>query len=156
MAFAWKASHGHVATLLEAHWLTHWSIHWTDKNKHVRKGCSWSKVVGCLMPVSWLSHDCLMTVSWLSHDCLMAVWQLSGNFLETFWQLSGKILATFWKLSGNFLKTFWKLSGNLLATFPGPKHERPVKKASRELQKAALRTSHQLLKCQVVFTKICL
>ena len=39
----------------------YWSSHWTDKNKHVCKVWNWSRVVDCLMIVSWLSHYCLMT-----------------------------------------------------------------------------------------------
>ena len=30
--------------------------HWTDKNRHVCKASSWSRVVECLITVSWLSH----------------------------------------------------------------------------------------------------
>ena len=44
---------------------------WTNENRHVCKAWNWSRVVDCLMIVSWLYHDCLMTVSWMSHDCVM-------------------------------------------------------------------------------------
>ena len=104
--------------------LTDSAFNWTDENRHVCKACNWSRVVDCLMTVSWLSHDSLRILSRLSHDCLMTVswlflatiWrQLSGNFLVTFLQHSGHFLATFWQLSGNLLATFWRIYGNFLA-----------------------------------------
>ena len=43
MAFAWKTSHGHVATIMG---VKHWMIsNWTDKNKHVHTGLHLSAVV---------------------------------------------------------------------------------------------------------------
>ena len=57
------------------------TFHWTDKNKPVCKVCNWSRVVDCLMTVSWLSHDCIMTVGWLYYNCLMTVsWRKLNYF----------------------------------------------------------------------------
>ena len=79
MAFACKASHGNVATLRGD------LIPLTEQTKTNMSAmvCIWSRVVDCLMIVSWLSLDCLMTVSWLPHDCLMTALWLSHDCLMT-------------------------------------------------------------------------
>ena len=76
MAFAWKASHGLVATHSGRDRVT---SNWTDKNRHV---CNWMRA-WLSMTLSWLFHDFFMTFSWLSHEFLMNFSWLSLDFLMT-------------------------------------------------------------------------
>ena len=81
--------HGHDVSWAMVMWppikgMTHSPSNWTDNNKHVCKVCNWSRVVDCLMIVSWLSNDCLMAVLWLYYDCLMT----QKEFIRIWWAMS--------------------------------------------------------------------
>ena len=106
IAFAWKASHGLVATHLGRDRVT---SNWTDNNRHV---CNWLR--------AWLSHDFLMTFSWISEEFLMTYSKISHDFLLTFSWLSWisfDFLVTFLWHSCDFLGTFLWLSHDFLMTF---------------------------------------
>ena len=65
MTFAWKVSHGHVATLLEG------KSYLTEQTKTHMSSTKWEH--DFLMTFLWLSQNFLTILSWLSHEFLMTV-----------------------------------------------------------------------------------